>query len=162
MLACSAFSFLHRGRLRNGRARSLRRVVCSSCVSVCQGENGLPHQCAHWLAMTPLFLRCRVIYSWYIVRVPRGCGLPHQCAHWFAMTQFFYAAVSFIHCAYRGAGGETDCHTSDVGHWFAKTRLFLRCRVIYTFPGHFTFYFFTIHYYLSLCAAAPACALGSS
>ena len=32
-----------------------RRVIYSSCKSRCRRGCGLPHQCAHWLAMTHLF-----------------------------------------------------------------------------------------------------------
>ena len=66
--------------------------------------NGLPHQCAHWFAMTHLFTQpCH--FCIVRVRVPRGCGLPHQCAHWFARTRRFYAAGSFLRRAHRGATG---------------------------------------------------------
>ena len=32
-----------------------RRVIYSSCKSRCRRGCGLPHQCAHWLAMTQFF-----------------------------------------------------------------------------------------------------------
>ena len=94
--------------------------------------SGLPHQCAHWFATTPLFLRSRVIFALCESWVPRRNGLPHQCAHWFATTHLFYAAVSFLHCASRGCQGETDCHTSVrtgqlMTHLFYAAVSFIHC-----------------------------------
>ena len=75
---------------------SLGTVRIGTC---CKG-NGLPRQCAHWLAMTgggtfPHSCHCEersdvaIRFSLGTVRIGtcgKGNGLPHQRARWFAMT----------------------------------------------------------------------------
>ena len=39
--------------------------------------------------------------------------MPRQCEHWLAMTAAGQSETR----------RETDCHASDVGHWFAMTTL---------------------------------------
>ena len=95
------------GRGRTPPLRGARNAV--------RGEDGLPRQCAHWLAMTVFLRGCgawtgggthgcrptggnRRCGAGGRGRTPplRGArnavrgedGLPHQCAHWLAMTVF--------------------------------------------------------------------------
>ena len=96
MLACSAFSFLHCGRFRNGRARSLRRVVCSSCVSGCQGETDCHTSVSTGSQRHIYFTQPGHFYA-VRVWVPRRDGLPHQCEHWFARTRLFLRSRVISH-----------------------------------------------------------------
>ena len=53
--------------------------------------------------------------------------------------------------------GETDCHTSDIGHWFAMTGFFheLRCKSGRRGEG-------TPPYNHTLCRAGPVCPAGGA
>ena len=53
--------------------------------------------------------------------------------------------------------GETDCHTSDIGHWFAMTGFFheLRCKSGRRGEG-------TPPYNHTLCSAGPVCPAGGA
>ena len=53
--------------------------------------------------------------------------------------------------------GETDCHTSDIGHWFAMTGFFheLRCKSGRRGEG-------TPPYNHTLCSAGPVCRAGGA
>ena len=68
-----------------GQIRSslrIRRKYCSLFGYYC-GENGLPHQCAHWFAMTGKRRRRRCGYKDVLPR--KGCPFAGP-THWAAMT----------------------------------------------------------------------------
>ena len=133
-------------------------VRCPSAKREC----GLPHQCEHWAAHD----------TWFYIAGSflRGAYSAAPVGNMLACSAFsFCIAVDcgtgepvpydtlFLHCACPGAKGTRIA--TPVCALVRNDTGFLRSRVIFTFPSHFTFYFFTIHYYLSLCAAAPVCAL---
>ena len=47
-------------------------------VLCCRRRNGLPHQCAHWFAMTGLVGVRAPVHGCNARRFCQGCGLPHH------------------------------------------------------------------------------------